>query len=267
MGEDCSAGALFDTHTHLNHPRLMRRLPEVLDRARAAGVRGMMVVGYDLESSEQAVSLAEEHDDLWAAVGVHPHDAETLDAAAVARLRALAGSRKVAAIGETGLDYYRDLSPRDRQREAFRRHLDLAAELELPVIVHCREAQDEILAALDPPPPAGAVWHCFDGSSKHAARAVGLGLVLGFGGMVTYRGSEALRRAAATVALERILLETDCPYLSPEPHRNRDNEPANVALVAQALADLRGIEAKRLGAAAWRNARRFFRLSEESAHG
>lgn len=218
-------------------------------------------MGYDLPSSEAAVRLAQEHAGLWAAVGVHPHEAGEFDDEALARLRDLARCRAVVAIGETGLDFYRDLSPQETQAEAFRRHLRLAAELELPVLVHCRaradsqDAQEAVLEILAAEGVPKLVWHCFDGSREHAERALALGMFLGFGGMVTYRSAEELRRIAAEVPADRMLLETDCPYLSPEPRRGRDNEPANLPVIAARLAQLRGETTQEVAVASAANAR------------
>lgn len=267
MDEAWSVRGLVDTHTHLNHPRLVRRLAQVLERAREAGVGEMIVVGYDLPSSSLAVELAEHHGGLRAAVGVHPHDASVMDDATAERLRSLAKSESVVAIGETGLDFYRDLSPRDAQMEAFTEHLVLAEQMGLPVIVHCRSAQEELLEILSS--RAGRrsgdstlVWHCFDGSREHARRALDLGMVLGFGGMLTYRQGEELRRVAAEAPDDRILLETDCPYLAPEPRRGRDNEPADLAVVAECLAQVRGESRQRIAMTTTGNARRVFGIGE-----
>jgi TatD DNase family protein len=262
------AGAV-DSHTHLNHPRLLRRLDEVLARAKQAGVSAMVVVGYDLPSSELAVELSEANPNLWAAVGIHPHDASHLDDSSLAHLRSLASRERVVAIGETGLDFHRDLSPPDAQVEAFRRQLDLARETSLPALLHCREAQEQMLdiaAEFASVPAVGGfaagtraalVWHCFEGTDEHAARAVALGMMVGFTGTITRKSEEAvspagagrpaarsaaeLRQIAAGIPADRLLLETDCPYLSPEPGRQRDNEPANVIAVAEHLAAARGV--------------------------
>ncbi len=262
--------AAIDTHTHLNHPRLHRGLPQVLDRAREAGVAEMIVVGYDLPSSELAVELAARHPGLWAAVGIHPHDASHVDDKTLGRLRELAGREGVVAIGETGLDFYRDLSPRQAQMEAFESHLALAAEMSLPVIVHCRAAQEPLLDFLAARRigPVGdlpaLVWHCFDGSEEEARRALDLGMALGFGGMVTYGKAEELRRVAAQVPSGRFLLETDCPYLAPEPKRGRDNEPANVAVIGERIAQVRGESGGQVVETAAQNARRVFGLTDRA---
>jgi len=268
MTERPSLTTAIDTHTHLNHPRLLRRLDQVLARAREAGVSQMVVVGYDLPSSETAVALARQHPCLYASVGVHPHDAGGVSDGTLARLRELARGERVVAIGETGLDFYRDLAPREAQTESFRRHLGLAAELGLPAIVHCREAQEallEILTARKSELPS-LIWHCFDGTREQAETALALGAFLGFGGTLTYPRGEEMREVAAAAPEGRILVETDCPYLSPEPTRGRDNEPANLTLIIDRLAAIRRAERATMATATAENARRVFSLIEES-HG
>jgi len=262
MSDACPAPPAVDSHTHLNHPRLSRKLGLVLSRARAAGVTQMIVVGYDLSSSEAAVKLAESTEGLWAAVGVHPHDASTVSADTIEALRKLAASGRAVAMGETGLDFYRDLSPRVAQESSFRRHLDLAAELRMPVVIHCRDAQERLLAILREYAGAGLalVWHSFDGAPAHAADALSLGAFLGFNGMLTYPRNRHLAEISATVPLERLLLETDCPYLAPEPKRSGDNEPANLPLIAGAAAGARGIAADDLIRATTANAQSAFAL-------
>ncbi len=256
---------MVDTHCHLNHPRLHRRLAEVLARAARAGVRQMVIVGYDLPSSELAVALAEQHSGLWAAVGIHPHDAGSVDEQAIARLRTLARSHAVVAIGETGLDYYRDLSPRQAQRDAFQRHLALACEIGLPLIVHCRakagnwDAQEAALGMLSSLPPTGVVWHCFDGAPEHARQALSIASYLGFGALLTYRNTAHLAQVAREAPADRLLLETDSPYLSPEPHRSRTNEPANLPTIAQSLARLRGETPQQIEDITTQNAQCIFR--------
>ncbi len=260
-GESRAGASLIDTHSHLNHPRLLRELPHVLARARAADVSAMIVVGYDLASSRKAVELAESSSDIWAAVGVHPHDAADVGQDELSEIRTLARSERVVAIGETGLDFYRNLSPRPAQERAFEGHLALGGELGLPVIVHCREAQEEVLAALESErPQSPAIWHCFDGTLDHARRALDLGLFLGFGGRVTYRKAADLREVAAAVPADRMLLETDCPYLAPEPKRGRDNEPANLVVIAEAMAAIRGEEGRAFRDVTSANACRVFGL-------
>jgi TatD DNase family protein len=264
MAEGSALAGAIDTHTHLNHPRLLRRIHDLLARAREAGIDQMLVVGYDVPSSGRAIELAQKFDCLWAAVGVHPHDAGALDEESVQRLRALAGSKKVVAIGETGLDFYRDLSPREAQQDAFREHLSLAAEMELPAIVHCRDAKDAVLSILESPDcPIDChrvVWHCFDGSATTAERALALGVRLGFGGLLTRRSAAELRSVVRDAPLESILVETDCPYLVPRPNRSRDNEPANLRYVIESVAEARSETPQQVAAATADNGRRVFGL-------
>ena len=255
---------LIDTHCHLNHPRLLRRLSDVLDHAHQAGVSNMIVVGYDLASSRVAVQLAGKHEGIWAALGIHPHEAGGATDSDLAEIAPLARSPKVVAIGETGLDFYRELSPRPAQMALFRRQLELGAELELPVIIHCREAQEEVLEAARTAGWPRLVWHCFDGTLEHMQRAVGLGMSLGLGGRLTHRAARHLREAVRNAPTDRILLETDAPYLAPDPHRSRDNEPANLPLIAQAVGAAREETAANIAASTSANARRVFGLREGS---
>lgn len=251
---------LIDTHCHLNHRDFAADRDVTLARARAAGVGALVVIGYDLPSSEAAVALAEAEPCLYAAVGVHPHDAASLDDRTVERLVELARSPKVVAIGEIGLDFYRDLSPRPAQEEAFVRQLSLARELKLPFIVHTRQSESEALDVLEAVGPLGVpgVLHCFSAGPEIAARAFALGLLVGLGGVLTFKNARALQETAAALPLDRIVLETDCPYLAPHPHRGHRNEPAYVALVAAQLAALHGRSPAEIAVATTANARALF---------
>jgi TatD DNase family protein len=254
------AALLVDTHAHLTDRRYAGDLDAVLARAGAAGVGAIVVVGYDLPSSRAAVALAGRYATLWAAVGIHPHDAREAPPAALEELAALAARPRVVAIGECGLDFYRDRSPRAAQRRAFAAQLDLAARLSLPVVVHSREAMTETLDTLEGHPlPAGAVLHCFDGTPDDARRAAARGLYLSFAGPLTYRRDPTLRAAAEAAPLERLLVETDCPYLSPAGQRGQRNEPANVRAVAAALARARGLDLPAIARATTANAAALFR--------
>lgn len=249
---------MVDSHCHLNHPRLLRQLPDVIERARAAGVAEMVVVGYDVPSSRKAVEIAEATARVWAAVGVHPHGAGKMGPKDLAELRALASSVRVVAIGETGLDFYRNLSAAGAQRSAFRKQLDLGEELGLPVIVHCRNAQEEVLAALQSRRRHSVIWHCFDGTAAQADRAIELGALLGFGGLLGRAGSTGIRTALRNAPEDRVLLETDSPYLAPV---GRDNEPANLPTILEMAAQARAEPPRRLAALTTANAHRVFGLS------
>lgn len=253
----------FETHCHLNHPQFDVDREAVLARARAAGVSELLLIGYDLDSSRRAVELARPEEGLYAAVGIHPHDAEAWSASLEAEVRALAGRPGVVAIGEIGLDFYRDLSPRGAQYTAFRAQLELAAELRLPFVVHTRESVSPSLDVIQPYAEAGArgIMHCWSGTLEEARRARSLGMLLGIGGVLTYKKPGELPEVVADTPLEGLVLETDCPYLPPVPHRGRRNEPAYLTLTAARAAELQGIEAPALAAATRANALRLFGLS------
>jgi len=256
---------LIDTHCHLNHPDFAGDLPKVLLRAEEAAVVQIICVGYDLDSSALAVRLVREILMVRAAVGVHPHDADTFSPDAEEQVKKLASDRKhVVAIGETGLDYYRDLSPRDAQRAAYRRHIEMARDLELPLIVHSRDAQDDVLAILREHglPPRGAVMHCMPSDPDFAQRSMELGCYVGIAGPITFRNARRLREIASGLPLDRLLLETDAPYLTPHPHRGQRNEPSYLPLVAASLADAQGVTPGEVAAATTLNARRLFGLDE-----
>jgi TatD DNase family protein len=234
---------LIDSHAHLQLPQFAADLEDVIQRARDCGVGRILNVGVDLPTSQAAVDLAERYDLVCAGIGVHPHDASALTPGVLAELKALAAHPNVVAIGEIGLDYYRDLSPRAVQREAFARQLDLALELHLPVVVHCREAVVDVLSILDGWRGVG-VLHSYSGGLDHLEEALALGFCIGISGPVTYPRSAGLRAVAAAVPVERLLTETDCPYLAPEPHRGRRNEPAHVRYVLDAVAQARSMSSE-----------------------
>lgn len=263
---------LVDTHSHLNDEAFLADLEEVLRRAADAGVVQVVVPGFDLSSSRRAVALVSNDNtgrtrgpQLFAAVGVHPHEARHFDREAEAELRKLARVPGVVAIGEVGLDFHYDYSPRPTQKEAFRRQLALAAELGLPVIVHSREAEEETLAILEAAGVGSAggpqvVLHCFMGSRPYAERAISLGCWLSLAGSITFRKLEWLREIAAIIPINRLLVETDAPYLSPEPYRGKRNEPARVREVIAKLGEVRGLSLAEVAAATTAAARSCFRL-------
>jgi len=252
-----------DTHCHLNHPELYAEWSAVLFRAQQSGLYRLLIIGYDLESSQRGVQLAEQSDALYAAVGIHPHDAVQCTRETLVELRELARSPRVVAIGEIGLDFYRDLSPREAQYQAFHAQMQLAAELGLPVVIHCREAYEELLDVLSEYPAVRGVLHCFAGSAEQAQRGLALGYFLGIGGVVTFRSAEPLRAIVRAMPRDRLLLETDAPYLAPHPYRGKRNEPAYLPLVAQQVADLWGITLDALSEQTEANVRTLFtRLSD-----
>ncbi|MCX7598174.1 MAG: TatD family hydrolase [Armatimonadetes bacterium] len=219
---------MFDSHAHLNHQHFQADRAEVLLRAREAGLTGLVNVGWDVGSSRLAVALAQPEEGIYAAVGIHPHHAADASANDYAALVGLARRQEVVAIGETGLDFFRNLSPRDAQVEAFCRHIELAAEAGLPLIVHDREAHEEIFAILarHAPPGLRIVLHCYSAGPDLLDEAMARGYWIGLSCNVTYPKATGLREVARRVPAERLLLETDCPYLPPQSKRGRRNEPA-----------------------------------------
>lgn len=239
---------MFDSHAHLNHEQFQADREKALQRARSAGVMGLVIVGFDVGSSALAVELARPHEDIYAAVGIHPHDADKVTRQTMEHLRRLATKPGVVAIGETGLDFYRMLSPRQAQIDAFRRHIDLAAGEHLTLIVHDRDAHDEVLDVLarHAPRHLRVVLHCFSGDASLLEEALARGYWIGLAGNVTYPRAGALRAVAARVPGDRLLLETDCPYLPPQAHRGKRNEPAFLRQTLQAVAMIRGDDEAKL---------------------
>jgi TatD DNase family protein len=251
---------LIDSHAHLDFSQFDADRDAVVERARGAGLVAILNVGADLPSSRAAVGLAETHASIYAAVGVHPHDAATVTLAVLDELRTLARHPKVVAVGEIGLDYYRDLSPRPVQRRAFADQLALAAELDLPVVVHSREAHDDVLAALRGWGGSG-VLHSYSAGPERLEEVLGLGFSIGISGPVTFRKADQLRAVAVAVPLERLLVETDCPYLTPAPYRGKRNEPAYVRYVVEAVARARGVPAEAVARATAVNAHSLFGIA------
>lgn len=261
-----NAMRLVDSHCHLNLPEVETDLPAMMARAAEAGVEAVVVPGIDLATSRKAVDLAERWPGVYAAVGVHPHHAASWSPGMQAEVRALAQSPRVVAVGETGLDFYRNLAPRAAQIDSFRAQLELAAECALPVIVHSRSASPEVYAELEAWAARSArrngrplgVLHAFSGNPRGAQKAIALGFLLGVAGPITYPKAEDLRRTLTSVRSEYLMVETDAPYLAPVPHRGRCNEPAHVALVARGLAAVLGLDAADLASETSGNAARLF---------
>jgi len=255
---------LFDTHAHLHFPDFADDLNAVLDRARAAGVRGMVTIGTDRETNRAVVALARRLPDVWATVGIHPHDAGEAREADFEEMERLARDEpKVVGFGEMGLDFFRNLSPPDAQRRVFRRQIDIARRARKPLVIHCRDAHDETLAILGGERVAevGGVMHCFSGDVEIARRCLDLGLFISLAGPVTYKNARALPEVARFVPEDRLVVETDCPYLPPTPHRGQRNEPAYVALTAEHVAGLRGADPEALGDALTTNGAKLFGIT------
>ena len=254
---------LFDTHCHLAHGKLRQQIDDVIARAAAAGVTRMILATGDLTDSKATVSLVRDRDRLWCTAGIHPHEAKDAPDHYLTVLAELAGEPKNVAIGEIGLDYHYDFSPRDDQRRVFAEQLDLARRLEKPAVLHTREAFDDTLAVLAESgiDTSRLVLHCCTEPAENVSRALDLGMTVSFSGIVTFKKTDYLRAAAALVPDDRLLIETDAPYCSPEPVRKmQTNEPANVAHVAACLAKVRNATPEAIAEQTTANAVRFFGL-------
>jgi TatD DNase family protein len=254
----------IDTHAHLEMEAFDKDRGEVLERAAAAGLTAIVTVGTTIFDCEKAVALARRYPPVYAAVGIHPHEAKGIDAAAYDSLRILAREKKVVAIGEIGLDFFYDNSPRDVQLRCFAEQLDLAQELDLPIIIHDRDAHAETLGLLrQRNGRLRGVLHCFSGDAAMARECIDLGFYLSVAGPVTYPKADQLRAVARDILAERLLIETDCPYLAPHPYRGKRNEPAYVMETARRLAEIRAIPAEELERLTAANARRLFHIADE----
>ncbi len=254
---------LIDTHCHLTFEPLAVDVDAVIQRSLAAGVSSWITVGTDIADSQKAVELANKFDNMYAAVGIHPHDARTVTADTVGQLRDLAQNPKVVAIGETGLDYHYNHSPHEDQKRVFADHLRLAADLNLPVIIHCRESFNETVEILDQfgSNVKKVVFHCFSGSPEQAKILLDKGFFLSFTGVVTFKNARTKQEAAKIVPLDRLMLETDCPYMSPEPVRKqKTNEPALLIHIAKFIADLKQIPLPDFALAVTKTSKSFFNL-------
>ena len=250
----------IDSHCHLNYQGLIEDQAAVLARARAAGVGGMLNIATRESEWDDILGVAERESDVWASVGIHPHEADAHGHIDTAKLIARASHPRVVAIGETGLDYYYDHSDRDQQRRSFRAHIVSARQTGLPLIVHTRDAEDDTAAILADEMEQGAytgVIHCFTASQDFADKALALGLYISISGIVTFKNAKDLQASAATIPDDRLLIETDAPFLAPVPHRGKSCEPAFVADTARFLSDLRGVSVETLAA---QSAENFFTL-------
>lgn len=254
----------IDTHSHLNDRSFDGRIEEVLDRALVAGLAKILVVGTDLSDSIRAIELADQHESLVAAVGLQPNNLNECAETDWREIETLASLPQVVAIGETGLDNYWKTVATDLQREYFRRHLELSRRLRKPVVIHCRDAEADVLEVLtDDAHRHGkieGVMHSYTGDAASAVRCLELGLYVSFAGMVTFKKSDALRAVAKTIPLDRLLIETDSPYLSPEPFRGKPNEPCRVVHTGECLAQVLGMDATEIAEATTRNAQSLFKM-------
>jgi TatD DNase family protein len=251
---------LVDSHCHLDFPEFSAELDAVVGRARDAGVKTCVSIGTTLERFPNVLRVAERFDNVWCSVGIHPHEAQKEFLGDASPLLEHTGHKKVAGIGETGLDYYYEHSPREQQQGNFRTHIEAARQTGLPLIVHTRDAEDDTIAILREEMAKGpftGLVHCFTGTQRLADAALELGLFISVSGIATFKKSDALRAVLARVPLDRLLVETDAPYLAPAPHRGKRNEPAFVVNTAAALAEVKGVSPDEIAAATTDN---FFRL-------
>jgi TatD DNase family protein len=257
---------LIDSHAHLDGPKFDQDRVEVISRARAAGISAIINVGFDMPSCKRSIVLAEEYPEVYAAIGIHPHDADTAKEEDFTQLQAWAAHPKVVAIGEMGLDYYRNLSPRETQQQVFRRQLELARFVKKPIIIHDRDAHGDIMTILheeyrDIP---GGVMHCYSGSAEMAKEIIKLGLAVSIAGPVTFHNSRKLHEVIEQVPLEWLLIETDAPYLTPEPYRGKRNESSYVRFVAEKIAEIKGLPVEKIAEITSINAKRIFSLPQIS---
>lgn len=262
---------LIDSHAHLDFPQFDADRAAVLERARQAGVQTVLAIGSGPgpEKLDAALPFAEQHDWIYATVGIHPQEARLATEAHFEQIDRLAHHPRVIAWGEVGLDYHEDHSPRDVQQRIFRRQLEQARAAKLPIVVHCREAWPDCLAVLEQDWRAsglGGILHCFSGTLDEANMGMAMGFLVSFAGNLTYPKAKNLRDVARELPLDRLLIETDAPFLAPQPHRGKRNEPAYVAEVARTLASVRDLAAEEIAAVTAANFRRFFRLGITEVH-
>lgn len=255
---------MFDSHAHLDSERFEGERDEIIARAKEAGLTLIMNPGASYESSVKAVELSEKYDMVYAAVGVHPHDADTMDDMMLSLLKALAKKKKVKAIGEIGLDYHYDYSPRDVQKQVFIDQIRLAKSLKLPIIIHDREANDDVLRILKEENAfeTGVVMHCYSGSAELARQYVKLGAYISIAGPLTFKNNRKTIEVVEAIPLDRLFIETDSPFLTPVPYRGKRNEPAHVQYVADKIAEIKGLTYKEVVEATKANACRFFDIKE-----
>lgn len=251
---------LIDTHCHLDFPPFDPDCDRVIQRAKEAGISHFINIGSTLESSIASVELAKKYGQIYASVGVHPHDADSFNVEAEDKLRNLAQNKKVVAIGETGLDYYRNLSSPDSQKQAFIRQIELAKDLKLPLVIHSRQAESDLVGILKSAAPIRAVVHCFSGDKIFLGECLQMGFYISFTCNITYKKAQALRDMVSLTPLDRLMLETDAPYLSPEGFRGKRNEPAQIKLLAEEVGRIKGVSFEEISEKTTTNAKEFFNL-------
>ncbi|OIJ14476.1 hydrolase TatD [Anaerobacillus arseniciselenatis] len=253
---------LFDTHAHLNADQFEEDVALVIERAKEEGVSNIVVVGFDEKTIKGAINLAENYDFIYAAVGWHPVDAIDMTEDHLKWIEELASHPKVVALGEMGLDYHWDKSPKDVQKEVFRKQIQLAKKVNLPIIIHNRDAHEDIVTILkeEDASAVGGIMHCFGSSLDIAKQCLKMNFYISFGGPVTFKNAKRPKEVAKEIPLDRLLIETDCPYLAPHPYRGKRNEPSYVKLVAEAIAELKDITYEEVVAVTNENAKKLFAI-------
>ena len=251
---------LFDTHAHLDDKQFARDRAEVIQRAREGGVELIVNVGYNLASAKRTLALVEEYDFIYGSVGLHPHDAKDGDDRTLTELKRMAQHPKIVAIGEMGLDYYWDHSPHEVQKEVFRKQIALARELKLPIIIHDRDAHQDVLNIVkeEGAKEVGGIFHCYSGSWPMAREVMKLGFYISLAGPVTFHNAQKSKEVAKEVPLDYLLIETDCPYLAPVPFRGKRNEPLYVGKVAEMIAEIKGLPLEKVVEVTKENGKRVF---------
>ncbi|MBD3861530.1 TatD family hydrolase [Bacillus sp. 28A-2] len=254
---------LFDTHAHLNAEQYNEDLEQVIERAKSEKVERIVVVGFDRPTITRAMDLIEEYDFIYAAIGWHPVDAIDMTDDDLAWIKDLSQHEKVVAIGEMGLDYYWDKSPKDVQKEVFRRQIALAKEVNLPIVIHNRDATEDVVTILKEEGAAdvGGIMHCFTGSLEIAKACIDMNFYISFGGPVTFKNAKKPKEVVKDIPSDRLLIETDCPYLTPVPFRGKRNEPSYVKYIAEQIAELREISFEELAELTTENAKKVFRIN------
>ncbi|MEI3604556.1 TatD family hydrolase [Pseudogracilibacillus sp. SE30717A] len=255
---------LFDTHVHLNARQYKDDREEVIQRAFAQGVTHMVVVGFDDETIPLAIEIAEKYDTIYAAVGWHPVDAIHYEEKHLAYLERLSKHPKVVALGEMGLDYYWDTSPKDIQEQVFRKQIQLAKRVNMPIIIHNRDATEDVIRILqeENAKEIGGIMHCFSGTAADVQACLDMNFYISLGGPVTFKNAKEVQEIAKIIPLERLLIETDCPYLAPHPYRGKRNEPAYVSFIAEKIAELKEMDVEEVGEVTFQNAMKFFRINK-----
>lgn len=254
---------LFDTHAHLNAEQFDTDLEEVIARAKAEKVERIVVVGFDKPTITRAMELIEEYHFIYAAIGWHPVDAIDMTEEDLTWIKELSSHEKVVAIGEMGLDYHWDKSPKDIQKEVFRKQIALAKEVNLPIIIHNRDATEDVVTILkeEGAEEVGGIMHCFTGSAEVARQCMDMNFYISFGGPVTFKNAKKPKEVAKEIPNDRLLIETDCPFLTPHPFRGKRNEPSYVKYVAEQLAELKGLTYEEIASVTTENAKRLFRMN------